>query len=259
MSAEAPRSQAYFNASIGSSLTLDTQLDMRSQISVSFRTCAYGQLLHQQGEGGHYVRLALTANGSLALSWLGAPGTPDRTVLGARSLRDNHWYTVESRFMQGEIHLSVERGSELLERRLVANSTYRRYVWDLALGGGSGLQVGSGFTGCIMEGPGVVMSAANTNAVNVSWGQCPLETLADRDCGECCAQKQHPRRQASCGCRCLRMAYSGRILASSTYWDDLLALTMCTKWFRIKSAVAIFCFKICLHSISDQLTLGTNS
>ena len=182
-SAPSHQNRAYFNETLGSSVTLSTTLRMRNHIAFSFRTCSYGQLIYQQGAGGNFLRMALTKNGSLEMSWR-SDEIVDNVTIGSDTLRNNKWYTIDSIFIQGEIFLSIEQGSMVKNKKLVSNSTYRTYLWDLDLSGGSRIQVGAGFSGCIQEGPSLKLSDSDTNAENVLWGQCPLELRTVEGCGE---------------------------------------------------------------------------
>ena len=182
-SAPSHQNRAYFNETLGSSVTLSTTLRMRNHIAFSFRTCSYGQLIYQQGAGGNFLRMALTKNGSLEMSWR-SDEIVDNVTIGSDTLRNNKWYTIDSIFIQGEIFLSIEQGSMVKYKNLVSNSTYRTYLWDLDLSGGSRIQVGAGFSGCIQEGPSLKLSDSDTNAENVLWGQCPLELRTVEGCGE---------------------------------------------------------------------------
>lgn len=180
---------AFFNESLGSSVTLSSTLDLQGHIAFSFRTCSYGYLLRQHGtpnESGDSdtLGLSLTPNGSLEMSWILGNHSGLVTV-GEDSLRNNEWYTVDIKFITGEIYLTVKQGEEALDRILVSNSSYRQYLWDLDLSGGSGIQVGvGGFSGCIQEGPSVQLSAADTDAENVLWDVCPLESNTVEGCGK---------------------------------------------------------------------------
>ena len=155
---------------------------MRHHIAFSFRTCSYGQLIYQQGATGDYLRMALTINGSFEMSWK-VDDVVDAVTIGRDSLRNNEWYTIDSNFIQGEIHLSIEQGSVTKFQTLVSNSTFRSDLWHLNLTAGSRVQVGAGFSGCIQEGPSLKLSAADTDAENVLWGQCPLELRTVEGCG----------------------------------------------------------------------------
>lgn len=180
---------AYFNASLGSSATLSSVLDLNGHIAFSFRTCSYGYLLQQHGvprDDGERdtLGISLTPNGSLEMSWIYGE-QQDSVTVGEDGLRNNEWYTVDVKFLSGEIYLTVKQGEEELYRALVSNSTYRRYLWELDLTGGSRLQIGvGGFSGCIQEGPSVDLSAADTDADEVLWDECPLESHMVEGCGE---------------------------------------------------------------------------
>ena len=82
------------------------------------------------------------------------------------------------------MHLSVEKGATILKKELISNSTLRRFLWDLDLTGGLGIIVGSGFTGCIQEGPSLQLSLQSAVATEVRWGECPLEDSVHPSCGK---------------------------------------------------------------------------
>ena len=179
------RNRAYFNSSLGSSVTLSSVLSMKNHIAFSFRTCSYGRLVHQRGASGDYLSIALTQNGSLEMSWFKSDLNISNSVLiGNDSLRNNKWYTTDSNFVNGKITLSIEAGSRTLHEKLISTSTYQRELWDLDLLGGTALQVGAGFSGCIQEGPNLQLSADDAVDTNVEWGICPLESRPTEGCGK---------------------------------------------------------------------------
>jgi hypothetical protein len=90
------------------------------------------------------------------------------------SLADNTWYTVDATFDLGNVTLSIERGAASLARRVVANATFRRFLWDLDVSGSEGAEVGLGFTGCFQGGPGVEYTQ-DTASGDVLFGSCPLD------------------------------------------------------------------------------------
>ncbi len=179
----ANHNRAYFNTTLSSQLTLpSTVLNLRQLIAFSFRTCAPGSLVRQSGANSN-LEFSLTPGGSLQLSWQQAD-TSDSVTIGDDSLLSNEWFTVETQFLHGQIHLSIEKGASLLYRQLVSNSTLRKYLWDLDLSGGPGVEVGVGYSGCIQEGPSIKLSLEDAIAKDVRWGECPLEDAVYPACGK---------------------------------------------------------------------------
>ena len=203
----------FFN-STSSILLPSSTLSLRPHLAFSFRTCSGSSsddsssealsitLLEQRSATGNILgfrleRLTITAGTHLAMYWSLAPDIA--TAQGASSqeqfvrldatssLANNNWYTVDTTFDLGQIHLSIERGATTLERILVSNSTLRRYLWDLDLTGGEGIRVGQGFVGCFLGGPGLNLKVTDAQEENVLWGQCPLDNPdAYQQCGKYC-------------------------------------------------------------------------
>ena len=178
------RRLGFFNATLGSSATVSGTLSsedcLQGNIVFSFRTCSYGQLVHQKGASGDSLQYALTPSGSVTLSWLWNNVTGSVSI--GDSLRDNKWYTVHTKFGLGKIYINLEGSGVQLHRTLVSNSSF--HLWDIDLSGGQGIQVGAGFTGCIEEGVCVTLSAADTLSQHVQWDECPLDEQAAEDCGK---------------------------------------------------------------------------
>jgi len=169
----------YLNSSLSSVVNLSTVLHLNTSLVFSFRTCLPATLLYQQGAAGNFFQIALTQAGSLNVSWqVGAVN--DYLNLDGPSLLDNNWYTVTSNFLLGEIYVTVSQQFIVNRVALLSNSTVRRYLWSLDLSGGTPLQVGLQYTGCLQEGPQVLLSSASTTVQNVLW-ECPLED--SRTCG----------------------------------------------------------------------------
>ncbi len=179
----ANHNRAYFNTTLQSQLTLpSTVLNLRQLIAFSFRTCAPGSLVRQNGADNN-LDFSMTPGGSLQFSWQHVD-ISDSVTIGDDLLLSNEWFTVETQFLHGQIHLSIEKGASLLHRQLVSNSTFRKYLWDLDLSGGAGVEVGVGFSGCIQEGPSIKLSVEDVIAKDVRWGECPLEDAVYPACGK---------------------------------------------------------------------------
>ena len=179
------RNRAYFNSTLNSQVTLPTSvLNLRGHIAFSFRTCSPGTLVQQSGgTSGDSIQYSVTSNGQLRLSW-SHTGESDSVTIATDSLLSNEWFTIETKFSLGQMHLSVEKGATILKKELISNSTLRRFLWDLDLSGGLGIIVGAGFTGCIQEGPSVQLSLQSAVATEVRWGECPLEDSVYPSCGK---------------------------------------------------------------------------
>lgn len=173
---------AFFNQS--SLVTLpSTVINFRNKIAFSFRTCSSGTLLFQEGStlSGNNVTMDISETGSLDLTIF--ENNVQYFVSVGRGLTDNHWYTVDSSFLNGEILLKIERGAALIASHIISNSTYNRFLWDLNLSGGSGLLIGIQFTGCIQEGPSVNLGDSSRKETGVLWDTCPLDS--DPNFGAC--------------------------------------------------------------------------
>ncbi len=164
--------RGYFNSTLGSLATLSGILSLKKHILFSFRTCLHGVIVSQTAANQDKLEFLLTEGGSLRVSWShdGSVGFID---VGDDTLSDNRWYTVESTFLLGEIYLKIEQGQDELFKMLLSNSTYNNFLWTLDVSGRSVIEVGSGFTGCIIEGFTVTFSTNLTSSNNVQWGQCP--------------------------------------------------------------------------------------
>lgn len=159
-------SEGFFNST--SYASLNTRLDSHARTSLSFRTCSSGQLLRQEGHTGDYISLTLLSSGVLELAWQ-VNSRPHSVQLGS-NLNNNHWHDVDIFHKLGSVTMTVSRSSVL-----VANSTHANDFFDINLDQASPqLYVGQGFTGCILQGAGVVLNDSNVHSVGVTWGKCPL-------------------------------------------------------------------------------------
>ena len=166
----------YFNSSLGSYVNISsTGLQLINRMSFSFKTCSKdgGVLLHQVGGTGDYISFALTTNGYLALSWK-VNSNVDNITFGDNNLADSDWYKIDINFalVSGQVNLAISKGSAVLSRTILSNNTFRQYLRNINLSGGSPLQLGM-FSGCLAEGPQVFLSSANKTWSNVAWGGCP--------------------------------------------------------------------------------------
>lgn len=166
--------EGFFNSS--SYASINSKFDPRARTSLSFRTCASGQLLHQEGLTGDYISLELLPSGVLEFSW--QVNSRQHSVLVGSNLINNHWYDVDILHKLGSVTLSVSGNSSV-----VANSTHTNEIFDINLDQSNPqMVVGRGFTGCILQGAGVVLNDSSVHSVGVSWGKCPLPNK--KDCGK---------------------------------------------------------------------------
>ena len=161
----------YFTQSNNSSVVIHQTTwnvrDSGQQTEFSFRTCSNGELLFQQGAGGDFLKL-LIINGTIEFHW-SIGSNIDKVYIG-NSLNDNEWYVVTSHLYLGKLFLNVTKGSRRLFSEEISNATFRTYFQTIELTGNSGLHVGRGFTGCLMEGPNVIfLNNDFTEWNNVEW------------------------------------------------------------------------------------------
>ena len=166
----------YFSQTNNSSVVIkQTTWNVRDsgQTEFSFRTCSNGELLFQQGAGGDFLKL-LILNGTIEFHW-SINQTKDKVFIGS-GLNDNEWYSVSSHKYLGKLFLNVTKAGSILFSEEISNSTYRTYFLNLNLSGSTGLHVGRGLTGCLLEGPNVIfLNNLNLEWSNVDWssGSCP--------------------------------------------------------------------------------------
>ena len=168
--------KGYFG--VNSYAKLPNILQIKQHIGFSFRTCAYGELLHQKGEKDS-LSISVTKNGSLEITW--NVSNIQETVLIGSGLANNVWYTVDIKFQLGNVSLVIEQGSTQKFSAVLSTSTFRRYLWDINLKKGTKLRVGYDFIGCISEGPSLKLSDGKIESKGVQWNSCPLET---KSCGK---------------------------------------------------------------------------
>ena len=157
-------------------------LSLQNHTTFSFRTCGSGTLISQTGASGDSLEISLNSNGYMQFGWTHFQDPSEGLLIfNDTVLSTNHWYTVDIIFLQGVITLSVEQGSTVLYSHILSTSTFNRFLWSLSLSGGSSILVGQGYTGCIQQGLGILLSAAESSD-NVEWDTCPLE--GSRGCGE---------------------------------------------------------------------------
>ncbi|XP_054718914.1 protein crumbs-like [Uloborus diversus] len=165
--------EGFFNGS--SFASISTLFDPRARTSLSFRTCSSGQLLYQEGITGDFMKLALLPSGTLEFSW--QVNRHRHAVTLGSNLIDNHWHDVDLIHRLGSVTLSVSRKS-----LLIANSSNENNLFDMRLESAiPQLVVGRGYTGCILQGAGVVLNDSNVHSEDVTWGKCPLPDRGDCD------------------------------------------------------------------------------
>ncbi|XP_077986214.1 uncharacterized protein LOC144440704 [Glandiceps talaboti] len=180
---QSPAGEGYFNGT--SSALLNSYVNMRNQTSFSFRTCEGGTLLYQKKQLNpvHSIKIALDKNnGSLLLS-LTLQSTTSDIYLG-NNLNNNQWYTLNLQYRLGTVSLSVGNYETVVAMENGLNSYF--LTLDVV---DSGMHIGAVrdgdnyvdyFTGCISEGPSVLLSRA-LSSKNVVWGECPLTTQPECD------------------------------------------------------------------------------
>ncbi|KAG8225570.1 hypothetical protein J437_LFUL002087 [Ladona fulva] len=196
--------EGYFNGSAYARLPF--QGSLKGHVGLSFRGCGGGgggigggELFSQRSTSGLVLSLSVVADGlsltvsvpSIGISTSASPGTAGvrrQEVILPAHLLDNAWHTVELVQRLGELVLSVTGvggggttgGPGRKESLVVANASRNPELLVLGspVGGtsdpGAVLIVGSGFRGCILEGPGLVLNSSAVQSHHVQWGPCPL-------------------------------------------------------------------------------------
>ncbi|XP_014677226.1 PREDICTED: uncharacterized protein LOC106817092 [Priapulus caudatus] len=77
-------------------MVLRSTLSVQGHTSLSFRTCAGGELLYQRGDSGDTLRFEVLNNGTLLMEWL-AGGAAGVVLHPARNLADNQWHVLDFR------------------------------------------------------------------------------------------------------------------------------------------------------------------
>lgn len=166
-------SEGFFNGTSYASISI--MFNARSRTSLSFRTCSSGQLLYQEGHTGDFIALTLLPSGILEFKW--QVNRQYSSVQLGSNLNNNHWHDVDIVHKLGSVTLSVSNHFVY-----IANSTSND-IFDINLNPiNPQLIVGQGFTGCILQGAGVVLNDSNVQSFGVNWGKCPLPNK--KDCGE---------------------------------------------------------------------------
>ena len=175
----------YFSEAANSSALLQqTYWNVRGpggqQTEFSFRTCNNGELLIQTGTThGDWLQL-LIKDGKLEFHW--KIGQNQSNVKIGSNLYNNEWYTFNSNHYLGNLFFNISQGGNILFSERISNTTYRTYFSSVDLTGSSGLFVGRGFTGCIMEGPNVLfVNNNNLQTSNVQWSPTPCPQ-SDNSC-----------------------------------------------------------------------------
>ena len=173
---------AYFNATLNSTLDIRQTTINLDQTNVvygfSFRTCIGGHLIKQTAPNGELFSIILTTD-SLNLKW--RHGNFQEVINVRRSFIGNKWYYLQLKNVLGQAKLIIQSGQNVLEDIVIANSTYRTSFWQLDFTGSYGLELGRSYTGCILQGPGIVFkNNLNILAVNIVWSenQCHLDACS---------------------------------------------------------------------------------
>ncbi|CAB3373706.1 Hypothetical predicted protein [Cloeon dipterum] len=173
-SVDRPNREAYFNGSAYIQVLLERPLSLRgAHIGLSFKSCKPGPLFRQEARNGvPGLSLELLQDG-LMLTQVSVAGTSVSTRLSSSRLLDNRWHTVELTDKLGNITLSSPGIGEVSvpgEPDLAVPDD----PTSVSVGG-------SGYEGCILEGPSLPLSF-NARSYGAVWGAC--DTQCDR-CGGC--------------------------------------------------------------------------
>ncbi|KAL3872299.1 hypothetical protein ACJMK2_040233 [Sinanodonta woodiana] len=173
VSGDTGQKYGFFNRSENSYVRLvNTSWNLQKLTGFSFRTCSGGEILYQNGTSGDFLQLEIT-NGTLKFQWL--VQTTSLTVPVLQNLNNNAWYTVNLQYYLGNLFLNISQGHTQLKSEIIANSTYRTYLFNINLSNSLGLSVGKDYTGCIMEGPNVIFVNNSLTVNNVYWSNTPCQ------------------------------------------------------------------------------------
>ena len=172
------------------SLSESLALGPGALLGFSFRTClAGGQLVTQYGDGADSLQVSLGAGGQLVVELRG--GNQSRAVSVGSGLSDGGWHTVRLGVAPDTRRLCVGVDTDQECHSPSSSGQVRNGDQDSALDNvrrldnmaslltslnfTSPLRVGSGFVGCIREGPSLRFTKGGIeNQVGVSWGSCLL-------------------------------------------------------------------------------------
>ncbi|XP_076313975.1 cell polarity complex component crumbs [Tachypleus tridentatus] len=175
--------EGYFEAE-GYAL-LSNVIYLEGRTSFSFRSCSSGELLYQTGLSGDFLTIQLLNNGAVQLKWR-VGQTTDSVLLSSNTL-DNKWHDVDLMKNQDSLTFHVDQNDVV-----VANKTFRNYIFSINLVGNEpSLYVGRNYTGCILQGPGVVLSNPSIQSISVNWEGCSLpatETCEGYGVNQCFSQ-----------------------------------------------------------------------
>ena len=183
--------EGFFFATNGSSLATisDTLLSETSSghFGLSFRTCTPGELLKQVGDNLDVLKVELTNEngGKLHFSMNAQNGDFAITKSLGSNLLDAKWHTVLFQFSPQNDKITINisgtqegsLGGEVVNSDSVNISSQEvsdaLRVLDLSRATSPQLKVGSGFIGCIREGPKVrfTKAGASVNSKHVKWGK----------------------------------------------------------------------------------------
>ncbi|XP_049806323.1 protein crumbs [Schistocerca nitens] len=196
--------EGYFNGS--SFVSLSTPVNLKNHTGLSFRTCVGGELFFQQGKPGYSLLLSVRSEGLLFVAVVN--GRAIKTLLNARFL-DNEWHNINLMYRLGNLTLSA--GSH---QKTVANSTFNPEIIQYSeMFRNNVVLLGREFVGCILEGPGLVLTTSVDSQQNVRWEPCPLPTKSCYKPDPCAGDPCRMRGECiplddSYECRC-NARYSG--------------------------------------------------
>lgn len=96
----------------------------------------------------------------------------------AAHLLDNKWHTIQFLYQLGQLNLIIDRSSVV-----IANNTYNHdFLIDSEISNSAAvLLLGKTFSGCLLQGPGLLFNTSEMTADGVFFGPCPLAPGACTD------------------------------------------------------------------------------
>ncbi|XP_055854363.1 protein crumbs isoform X1 [Episyrphus balteatus] len=164
--------EAYFNGS--AYLRLLTPMPIWGHSAISFRTCRGGEILSQQ-YNRHTLWLSVSGD-FVQVTFTGPNARVDARL--PFKLLDNKWHTIQFKYEYGNLNLVVDRSS-----MIIANSTYNsQFLTNQDVKNEAAILIlGNAYSGCLLNGPGLIFNASSMHAQGVAFGACPL---APGPCGD---------------------------------------------------------------------------
>lgn len=160
--------EAYFNGT--AYLRLLTPMSLWGQSVINFKSCKGGEILSQR-YAGHTLLLSVSDD-YVQLSLIGPSSSSIK--VDARipaKLLDNKWHNLELYYQMGNLNLRIDE-----QNLIIANSTYNAmFLNDQEIRNEAAVLIlGNMFSGCLLEGPGLVFNTSAMHAQGVLFGPCPL-------------------------------------------------------------------------------------